>query len=372
MAQADTAGAKPAPRRPPKLQKLAEPFEIGGLRVQRGERIQFDLPMAQLYTHAPLDLTVEVYHGRWAGVVLLICAAIHGDELNGVEIIRRLRALKELDRLRGTLVLVPVVNLFGFLNQSRYLPDRRDLNRSFPGREGGSIASRMAGRFFNDVVMRCSHVIDLHTAAIHRDNLPQIRGALDHPGVEEMARGFSIPVIVNAGLIENSLRAEAGKRDIPVITYEAGEALRLDEKSIVTGVRGIVNVMRVLDMLPARRSRVARAEPSVARSTTWFRAPADGVFRPTTSLGTHVAKGDAIGVIASPFSSEDVVLTSPTEGIVICVNKLPLVHEGEALFHIARFSEDAAVEGELAAHESDIEADPLYDLEAITQDTDLA
>ena len=341
------------------------PFEIAGRRVRRGERLQFELPMAQLYTQAPLDMTVEVIHGRWQGPVLLVCAGIHGDELNGIEIIRRLRTLTSLDRLRGTLVLVPVVNLFGFLNQSRYLPDRRDLNRSFPGSERGSVAARTANLFFQSVVARCTHVIDLHTAAVNRENLPQIRAAIDQPGVEEMARGFAIPVIVNSGLIARSLRAEAGRIGIPVITYEAGEALRLDEKAIVSGVRGVVNVMRTLDMLPSRRSRAARAAPYVANTTSWFRSPADGLFRPLARLGTQIQKGATLGVVSGPFSSDDTVLAAPFEGIVICVSRLPLVNEGDALFHLARFRQGSEVEGEIASHESDIAEDPLFDIESV-------
>ena len=341
------------------------PFEIAGRRVRRGERLQFELPMAQLYTQAPLDMPVEVIHGRWQGPVLLVCAGIHGDELNGIEIIRRLRTLTSLDRLRGTLVLVPVVNLFGFLNQSRYLPDRRDLNRSFPGSERGSVAARTANLFFQSVVARCTHVIDLHTAAVNRENLPQIRAAIDQPGVEEMARGFAIPVIVNSGLIARSLRAEAGRIGIPVITYEAGEALRLDEKAIVSGVRGVVNVMRTLDMLPSRRSRAARAAPYVANTTSWFRSPADGLFRPLARLGTQIEKGATLGVVWGPFSSDDTVLAAPFEGIVICVSRLPLVNEGDALFHLARFRQGSEVEGEIASHESDIAEDPLFDIESV-------
>ena len=343
------------------------PFEIAGRRVRRGERLQFELPMAQLYTQTPLDLTVEVIHGRWQGPTLLVSAGIHGDELNGIEIIRRLRTLTALDRLFGTLVLVPTVNLFGFLNKSRYLPDRRDLNRSFPGSEHGSLASRMANVFFGSVVKRCTHAIDLHTGAVHRDNLPQIRAALDQPGVEQMARDFSIPVIVDSELLDKTLRSEAGKHGIPVITYEAGEALRLDEKCVVAGVRGVVNVMRGLDMLPARRTRRASAEPYVANSTRWIRAPTDGLFRPLVRLGARVGVNDALGVVAAPYSSDDAVMSAPFEGIVIGINRLPPVNEGEALFHLARFGEVIAVQEEIVTHESELEADPLYEVESVEE-----
>ncbi len=343
-----------------------KPFEIAGHVVEPGSRIQFDLPTANLYTHTPLNMPIEIINGKYSGPVLLVCAAIHGDELNGVEIIRRVRSFRGIDKLHGTLVLVPVVNLFGFIHQSRYLPDRRDLNRCFPGSEKGSIASRVAFKFFNEIVKHCTHIIDLHTAAINRDNLPQIRAALENPEVEKLAKGFSIPVIINSGLIENTLRYEAGQLGIPVITYESGEALRLSEQCIVTGVRGIVSVMRTLNMLPSKRIATVKAEPYIARSSSWFRAPLDGMFRPLCKLGARVKSGDVLGVISAPFSAEEEVLTTKSDGIIICVSNLPLVNEGEALFHIARFEKAGVVESEIAAHESNIEDDRLFEIETIT------
>lgn len=343
----------------------ARAFEIAGQTVAPGTRLQFSLPAANLYTHTPLDMAVEVIHGRYEGPVLLVCAAIHGDELNGVEIIRRVRSFSGLKRLHGTLVLVPVVNIFGFIHQSRYLPDRRDLNRCFPGSQKGSIASRVANIFFDEIVVRATHIIDLHTAAINRENLPQVRAALDEPGVRELAMGFSIPVILNSGLIDNSLRSEAGKLNIPVITYEAGEALRLHERAIVTGVRGVVGVIRTLGMLPSKPIQTVRAEPFIARSSSWFRAPMDGLFRPLVKLGARVVKGTSLGVISAPFSSDETVLTASSDGIIICVSNLPLVNEGEALFHIARFAKASEVEEEIASHSSNIEDDRLFDIESV-------
>ncbi len=337
-------------------------LEIAGVKVAAGQRNAFDIPGAQLYTHTPLDMPVEVICGRVDGPVLLVCAAIHGDELNGVEIIRRLRALKVLRRLRGTLVLVPVVNLFGFIHRSRYLPDRRDLNRCFPGHAEGSLGSRVAHSFFSEVASKCTHIIDLHTGALHRDNLPQLRATLDQPEVEAMAHSFELPVIVNSGLIEGSLRAAAHNAGIPVITYEAGEALRLDERAIVAGIRGVTNVMRGIGMLPARR-RPWLAEPYVASSTTWYRATTDGVFRPLAKLGTRVRPGDTLGVIAAPFGGMESYLKAKYEGIIIGINNLPLVNEGEALFHTARFAAFDAVEEQLSAQQEALVQDQLYEVE---------
>lgn len=308
---------------------------------------------------------IEVINGDRPGPTLLVCAAIHGDELNGVEVIRRLRSLRVLNRIAGTLVLVPVVNLFGFIHQSRYLPDRRDLNRCFPGSEQGSLASRLGNMFFKEVVEKVTHIIDLHTGAVNRDNLPQVRAALNQPGVSEMAHGFSIPVIIDSGLIEHSLRCEASALQIPVITYEAGEALRLYERSIVTGVRGIVNVMRTLGMLPAGRAKAAEAEPFIASSTSWFRSPLDGVFRPLVKLGRRVNKGDVLGAVSSPFTGEEKALVASRVGIIICIHKLPLVNEGDALFHIASFGETLAVAEEISEHRISIEEDQLYEIATI-------
>jgi uncharacterized protein len=333
----------PAERRHPGVQ-------IAGVRVGPGERVSFDLPGAMLYTHTPLDMPVEVICGRIGGPILLVCAAIHGDELNGVEIIRRLRALKGLKGLRGTLVLVPVVNLFGFIHRSRYLPDRRDLNRCFPGHAEGSLGSRVAHLFFSEVASKCTHIIDLHTGAVHRDNLPQLRAAVDQPAVAHMARSFALPVIVNSGFVDGSLRSAAHLASIPVITYEAGEALRLDERSISVGVRGITNVMRGLGMLPGRR-RPWVDEPFVASSTRWYRAPTDGVFQPRVKLGARVRPGDLLGVIAAPFGSKETQLKARSDGIIIGSNNLPLVNEGEALFHVARFPAHDAVEEQITAQQ---------------------
>lgn len=333
--------------------------------IEAGQRLAFDLPTANLFTHTPLNMPIEVIHGKFAGPVLLVCAAIHGDELNGVEIIRRMHGIRGLNNLHGTLILAPIVNVFGFIHQSRYLPDRRDLNRCFPGSKNGSIASRIAYKFFNEVVKHSTHIIDLHTAAVNRQNLPQVRAALEYPNVKAMAQGFSIPVVINSELIKNSLRYEAGQLGIPVITYEAGEALRLSEQCIVTGLRGIVSVMRNLGMLPSKRVITVQAEPYIARSSSWFRARSDGLFRPLCKLGTRVKPGDTLGVISSPFGNQEQVLSAETDGIIICISKLPLVNEGEALFHIARFAKSGAVEDEIAAHKSNIIEDRLYGIERV-------
>ncbi len=314
-------------------------FFINGTEVAAGARTTVELPVAQLYTHTQLSIPLDIIHGKHDGPVLMVSAALHGDELNGVEIIRRLLRHSSLRSLRGTLIAVPIVNVFGFIHKTRYLPDRRDLNRSFPGTAKGSLAGRIAYLFTENVFHHATHAIDLHTGAVHRSNLPQIRCNLENPGAEQMARAFGVPVILNSPIQNGTLRGYGESRGVPVITYEGGEALRFDEASISAGVRGVLNVMRVLGMIRSQRVRESRIikEPVVARSSQWVRAEQDGVFRPAIGMGTRVRKNEVIGHISDPFGALEIEIIAPFSGIVVGRNNLPLVNEGEALFHIARF-----------------------------------
>jgi predicted deacylase len=316
---------------------MRAPFEIGDQQIQPGHRCTVELAVPDLYTHTGITLPVHVIHGRKAGPVLFLSGAIHGDEINGVEIIRRILKSKSMANLRGTLLAVPVVNIYGFINKTRYLPDRRDLNRSFPGSLTGSLASRMAHVFLSQVVARCTHGIDLHTAAIHRDNLPQIRALMDDPETRRIARAFSLPVILNTRIVEGTLRESAEKAGISVIVYEAGEALRFDEASIRGGVKGIIAVMREIDMLPGSKKPVQEYHPLVARSSTWVRAPQSGILRCLKMLGATVHRDELLGYISDPFGETEREVRASENGIIIGRTNIPLVNEGEALFHIAQF-----------------------------------
>jgi hypothetical protein len=310
---------------------------IGGVEILPGQRRTIDLPVTDLSTHTPINMPIHVVRGRRAGPCLFVCAALHGDEINGVEIIRRLLRLTALKRLQGTLIAVPIVNVLGFLSQSRYLPDRRDLNRSFPGSAQGSLAGRLARIFLDEIVAHATHGIDLHTAAIHRDNFPQIRANLDDPEGERLARAFGVPFVINTGFREGSLREAAAGSSVPVIVYEAGEALRFDEACIRAGVKGVVRVMRALEMLaPSRRRRTPRRDPLVIRSSKWVRAPHSGLLRSATALGSAVSEGQILGVVSDPFGENEVEVRASIGGVIIGRSNIPLVHEGDALFHIAR------------------------------------
>ena len=339
---------------------MREPIIIGEVVIKAGQRKIFDLPVPDLYTHTALGLPVHVIHSKLNGPILFISAALHGDEINGVEIIRRLLNLRAMSRLKGTIIAVPVVNLFGFINQSRYLPDRRDLNRSFPGSHRGSMAARLANLFLKEIVEKCTHGIDLHTGAVHRDNLPQVRAYLKDKETERMARAFISPVILNTNLVEGSLRQAVDKMGIPVIVYEAGEALRFDEVSIRAGVKGIVAVMREIGMLPKLKQRKAPIEPLVAKSSSWMRAPQSGILRTMVKLGDKVIKKQVLGVVSDPFGESEEPVVSTADGIIIGRTNIPLVNEGEALFHIASFKRPEIIADKIEEFKN--EMDPATDI----------
>lgn len=328
------------------------PLAIGGVAVSPGQRLTINLPLARLHTFTEMTIPLQVIAGKRPGPRLFVSAAIHGDEINGVEIIQRLLKLKLLRNLKGTLIVIPVVNVFGFIDKSRYLPDGRDLNRSFPGFEKGSLAARLAHLLMEEVISKCSHGIDLHTATNHRRNLPQIRAWLDDAETERLAHAFGVPVIINANLRDGSLRQAAVETGIPMLVYEGGEALRFNEVAIRAGLSGVLSVMRSLGMVSgkavsARVSSKKQPETLIARHTTWMRAPEGGILHSTTHLGSRVAEGEVLGVITDPFGENEVPVLATTSGIVIGRLNLPLVNEGEALFHLARFDSPTSIDAAL-------------------------
>ncbi len=339
---------------------MKSPIELGGVSIAPGERRSIRLPLPTLYSHSPVSMPVQIVNGRQPGPVLFVSAAIHGDEINGVEIIRRLLNTRQLKRLKGALIAVPIVNVYGFVTQSRYLPDRRDLNRSFPGSPQGSMAARLAYTFTEEIVTQCTHGIDVHTGAVGRENLPQIRAkVIGNPETEQMARAFGTPVILHAELRDGSLREAVAQHQIPVLVYEAGEALRFDEVAIRAGVKGVLSVMRHLGMLASTKQRKLPSEPLLARSSRWVRTPQSGILRAIVPLGAQVEEGEIIGWVADPFGRREEEVLATDSGIIIGKTNLPLVHEGEALFNIARFTEpDTAAESVEAFQD---EHDPLSD-----------
>ena len=347
-----------------------EPLVVGGTPIPPGARRTVGLPVARLYTHTEMTMPVHVIRGRQDGPRLFVSAALHGDELNGVEVVRRLLAMKRLGRLRGALLLVPVVNVYGFVGRTRYLPDRRDLNRFFPGSANGSLAARLARLFMDEIVARSTHGIDLHTGAVHRTNLPQIRAAMGNAETARLAKAFGAPVIIDAGLRDGSLRQAVAERGIPMLLYEGGEALRIDEGAVRAGLRGVLAVMEALGMLPRRKGRTSQegrtserrgVAPLMAATSAWVRAGDSGILSARRPLGAQVEAGEVLGTIASPLRENATDVRARSSGVVIGRTMLPLVYEGEALFHVAHLDRPAEAAQTLqhyaALADEDVEGD---------------
>ncbi|MBS1269944.1 MAG: N-alpha-acetyl-L-2,4-diaminobutyric acid deacetylase [Gammaproteobacteria bacterium] len=312
---------------------------INGTSIGPGTRTTLELPIPHLYTHTEMGMVVHVIRGDRKGPHLFVSAAMHGDEILGIEIVRRLVRHRSMSRIRGTLLAVPIVNPYGVLAQSRYLPDRRDLNRSFPGNNTGSLAARLAHLLMTEIVSNATHGIDLHTGAQHRFNLPQIRTDLSDPENLRLARAFDVPVLIDSNIRDGSLRAEVSEQGLPMLLYEAGEALRYDELSVRIGVRGVIGVMRELGMLPAARRAKKTREPYRSKSSRWIRAPKGGVLLGVKALGVDVAEGDTLATVADPYGESEEEIIAQFSGIVIGRTHLPLVHEGDAVLHVAKFSD---------------------------------
>jgi predicted deacylase len=311
-------------------------FEIGGHRIAPGSKADIGLPITTLATGFSSELAVRIINGAKTGPTVFISAAIHGDEIIGTAIIQRIAKQLAPDQLAGTLMLVPVANIFGFLTHTRYLPDRRDLNRSFPGNASGSLAGQVAHVFFSEVVSRASLGIDIHTAAVHRYNLPQIRIAACNKRLVELAMAFGAPVIIESPLREGSLRALAQAHGVEMLLMETGEALRFDRLSIETGTAGVLRVLAHLGMIDADDGLTQVEIPARSNKTQWVRSPRGGVTHRVRKSGDAVRKGDLLAAVTGLFGEEPLELKSPCDGIVIGHATLPVVHQGEALFHIAR------------------------------------
>jgi predicted deacylase len=309
------------------------PFELGGVVVKPGSRREIGLPITRLVTGAEVTLPVLVLHGRSAGPTVWIDAAIHGDEVGGVEVIRRVLQRLSPKTIRGTLIAVPIVNVHGFMNGDRYLPDRRDLNRSFPGSARGSLAGRIAYLMMNEVVAKCEVGIDLHTGSGQRSNLPQVRADLDDERTRALAEVFGAPVMYHAKIRDGSLRHAAREAGATVLLYEAGEASRFDEWAITAGVDGVLRVLAELGMIDP----VEGDQPEVpveCRRSGWVRAHRTGILRIESPLGATVVAGDRLGGIWDSFGKSLGVVKATRPGIVIGRSESPIVNRGDALVHI--------------------------------------
>ena len=321
----------------PKAPEQPTELRVGETVVPPGETKRLELPVARLPTGDWMALPVVAVHGSKPGPSLWLDAAIHGDELNGMEIIHQVLGKLEARKLAGRVLAVPIVNVFGFIQQTRYLPDRRDLNRHFPGSKRGSLASRLAGLFMREIVEQCAYGIDLHTGSFHRTNLPQIRANLSDPETRRIAEAFGAPMMYRAKTISGSLRSAAVRRGVSILTYEAGEPLRFDQKAIDVGVRGVLRTLDALGMRKLERSERKSPPPSFeAESTRWLRATRSGVVHLGVRLGQEIVEGDVIATISDPAGEYNVKVRTKIAGLVIGYTNNPLIHQGDALVHVAK------------------------------------
>jgi predicted deacylase len=311
-------------------------LEIGGMSFAPGSRGVVRLDCGRDISHKAIDFEVHVFRGREPGPCLFVSAGIHGDEINGIEICRRLLRSRLLKKLQGDLIVTPIVNVPAFVARSRYLPDRRDLNRLFPGSDDGSFGSRIAKLFTSEIVANCAYGIDLHTGASNRTNLPQVRMETSIEGNRELASAFGAPVVLAANPPpEGSLRAACNAMDVRVLVYEAGESMRLDAPGVRYGLNGVFHVMRHLGMLPPPNKAPARVRSAFCKKSFWVRAPAGGIFRAMTPLGKAVTEASKLGAIGDPLGDKEVSVFPREEGVVIGRTNQATVDEGDALFHIA-------------------------------------
>ncbi|HEV8582339.1 MAG TPA: succinylglutamate desuccinylase/aspartoacylase family protein [Thermoanaerobaculia bacterium] len=308
---------------------------FAGTPVAPGETVELRLKVAESYTAEPVTVPVTVVRGA-PGPTVFVTATVHGDELNGVGILRGLLNDTDFNALRGTLIAVPVVNVPGFLNQDRRLPDRRDLNRSFPGSRRGSLTARLAETLFREVVRKSDFGIDLHTAGGERTNYPQVRADLSRPGVAELANAFGCSLIIAGAGPEGSLRRTAVAAGVPTIVYEAGSARRLERPVIAVGIAGVLNVLRHLKMMPGEPA--SPPQRLLIDSTRWIRSKTGGILDLRVELGQPLRRGQAISVNTNPFGRERSPLKAPYAGVVLGLTQLPLVHPGDAICHVARLS----------------------------------
>lgn len=305
---------------------------IDNITIERGESKTINYEIARLPSGMMINMPIYVYRSMQDGPILLLSGGLHGDEVNGIETIRRMIAEKHFEKVNaGTVIAVPILNIFGFLNYSRDVPDGKDVNRSFPGDANGSLASRVAYRLTKHILPLIDYGIDFHTGGSQRTNYPQVRYAAGDKNSEIIAKAFAAPFTLNSNLIPKSLRHQSAKLGKPIIVYEGGESLRIDEFAINEAIEGTLRVMKFLGMVPGHYQE---KESIFCSDTTWVRAQRSGLFKPFVTSGEPVQKGQPIGVINDPFGQYEVKVIAKATGYLIGHNNSPVILQGDALFHI--------------------------------------
>ncbi len=315
--------------------------------VHPGEIANLALPLPELYSCAPLFMPIKVIHGENKGPCLVVFSVLKGVELNGLEIANRIIEYLDPSRLSGTIIAIPVMNVYGLTHYPSNLPTGNDLANCFPGEENGTYGERIAYLVTQEILKKADYCIELETGDINHNILPQVYCNFDNTKTKELAKAFQSPVVTNVALEEHKLRQTAEELQIPLLVYQGGEAMRFDENAITLGVDGIKNVMRAIDML--RREPIQEVKPIFSREEEWILANKGGILRPTVSLGQTIEEGEIIGTISDPFGTDETeYIQSPHKGIVVGVNTSPLIYEGLRIFKTASFLDydkaEAAIE----------------------------
>jgi predicted deacylase len=312
---------------------MSDIITINGDEIGPGEHKEIQLNIARLPTYTNIDLPVHVFRAEKEGPGLLLTGALHGDELNGVEIIRRMVSKELLMPEQGTVIAIPIVNVYGFIQNVRGLPDGKDINRSFPGVKGGSLARLLAHTIMNQIVPKIDYGIDFHTGGASRANYPQIRCVLKDEKNKELAKAFKPPFVINSSLINKSFRKAAHMKGKPILVYETGESTRFDETGIQEGINGTLRLMKYLGMTD--KAPEADHKPEFYNKTTWIRAEYAGLFQPKITLGEKVSSSQLLGYVTDPYGNEHFGFKAPHNGRIIGLNHAPMVHKGDALLHLA-------------------------------------
>lgn len=312
---------------------MPDKFTVNNHKIQPGEQKEIQLNIARLPTYTNIDLPVHVYRAEKEGPSLLLTGGLHGDELNGIEIIRRMISQDKLMPDKGSVIAIPLVNVYGFIQNARGMPDGKDINRSFPGIKGGSLARLLAYTLMNEIIPTVDYGIDFHTGGAARANYPQIRCVLDDEKNKELAEAFSPPFIVHSSLIDKSFRKAAYKKGKPILVFETGESTRFDESGIQEGINGTLRLMKYLGMKNSAPQPAHETE--IYPKSSWVRAKYAGLFQSKIKLGEKVNRRQVLGHITDPYGNERFKSVCPYDGRVIGLNYAAVVHKGDAILHLA-------------------------------------
>ncbi|MFT5848271.1 succinylglutamate desuccinylase/aspartoacylase family protein [Psychroserpens sp.] len=316
-------------------------LEILGEKIALGKSATVTFEVAKLHTRNTLDVPIIIERSKKPGPTILITAGIHGDEINGVEIIRQIIAKGINKPKKGTIICVPVINVFGFLNMNRLFPDGRDLNRVFPGSANGSLASRVAHFVMSEIVPHVDFVMDFHTGGADRFNAAQIRIVENDPRLKELAHVFGAPFIYYSQNLNKSFRNACSKVGVPMLLFEGGKSFNIHDNITNTGVNGAKRVLHHLGMLNSKfKVSQPKTEAIIIEDSKWVRAKFSGMFRPTVAINSYIEKDTVIGNITDPYGSFNHFVKAPNAGYIFNVNESPIIYQGDAIFHISTAIKD--------------------------------